>query len=291
MALGNSLLPPGDPAQPPLTCPHGTFGQFERRMAVQPGTQQLAGKLLQTCRRRGLPSQLAQSMTQHVLEPREGHLANGIQSEGVAVSRQLPVEKRQFGKQRIGFGKVGSSLRETLLRRGKAFGKNGHYLVTHEIARQGGIGIALIIDPFELRSAGIGLDFMARHVEQGAQDTQTSQSAIGRNCRRPGHTSATQQVEQQCFCLVTLMMTEQQRIGCEVGKDLITRHSCGRLKAKTAFAVDFDGPYVASHTQACAVSDAEIRPAPGIRRKAVVHVNGAQPFGQAELDQNMKEND
>ena len=121
--------------------------------------------------------------------------------------------------------------------------------------------------------------------------TTMSQSAIGRNCRRPGHTSATQQVEQQRFCLVTLMMTEQQRIGCEVGKDLITRHSCGRLKAKTAFAVDFDGPNVASHTQACAVSDAEIRPAPGIRRKAVVHMNGIEALAEAEFDEDVREDD
>ncbi len=83
------------------------------------------------------------------------------------------------------------------------------------------------------------------------------------------------------------MMTEKQRIGGEVGKDLVTRHSCGRLKAKTAFAVDFDMLHLTSHALTRAASDAEIRPAPGIRRQAVVHMNGAQPFAETEFDENM----
>ena len=51
MALGNRLLPAGDPAQHAATGNHAAFGKIERRMAVGAGSQELPRKLIEAYRR------------------------------------------------------------------------------------------------------------------------------------------------------------------------------------------------------------------------------------------------
>ena len=48
---------------------------------------------------------------------------------------------------------------------------------------------------------------------------------------------------------------------------------------------------VASDTEAPAIVGTERGPASGIRRQAVVHMHGIEPLAQAEIDENLQEDD
>ncbi|QKV56283.1 MAG: hypothetical protein HT580_02695 [Dechloromonas sp.] len=110
--------------------------------------------------------------------------------------------------------------------------------MAHVVARQGSIGIAFVVYPLELRSPGIGLDVAARHVKQRAQDAQRPQPAFRRNSCRTGDAGSAQQIEEQGFRLIALMMTKQQCFRCDAGKRLIARSTSSRFKPEAAVALD-----------------------------------------------------
>ncbi len=91
--------------------------------------------------------------------------------------------------------------------------------------------------------------------------------------------------------MVALVMPEQQRVGGDGCKGSIAGRTRRRFKAEAAVPLNVDLLDVASDTEAPAIVGTERGPASGIRREAVVHMHGLEPLAQAEIDENLQEDD
>ena len=112
-----------------------------------------------------------------------------------------------------------------------------------------------------------------------------------RNAGGPGHPGAAQKVEGQGFRLVALMMSEQEQFAGRTGKHPVTRLACRRFEPETTVAVDFDTFDEQFDAEITAIVGAESGPAIGIRRQAVMNVNGAQIPARTKNSENMQEDD
>ncbi len=101
--------------------------------------------------------------------------------------------------------------------------------------------------------------------------------------RRPAHTGATQQAEQQGLGLVVLVVTEGEPVAIRLGERGMARRARGGLEAVGVGAIDLDAEDLQGNARGRAALDAGARPRGGIRAEAVVDVGCEQTEAEARL--------
>jgi hypothetical protein len=99
--------------------------------------------------------------------------------------------------------------------------------VTQEISAEAIIRVAVVLDPGKLVLFRIRVDCPTRDVQQGSQITVPR---FGHR-RRANHTSAPQQIQEDGFGLVVLMLSQQYPIHSAVCKRFIANATRGGLQA------------------------------------------------------------
>jgi len=279
--------------QPPLGDAQTTVGQIQLRMTIGGSRQQLPGEFIEPCRRRGSPAKLAHAIAQQVLQARQGQLAQDAEYGRFARlgAGCTPVVGREFGEQFVSFGKMLCREGERSPGRRKTPAEHGQDLVPQEISRILRIGIAFIVDPAQIVIMRIGFQFGATARQQGAQQTLVAKRPFCRHPGRSGHPGSAQQIEQQGFGLIALVLRQQQDFSSTGGEGGVTGGTGSGLKTESALPIDRYTGNRQWHRQAFAVSGTEIRPGIGIGRQAVMDVNGRQAFAQAKLFQDMQQDD
>ena len=133
--------------QAALGDPHFAVRQDQFRVPVGPCCHHLPDELVETTGDGNLPAEEPQTMTQQVLDPRHGQLAQIAQPCSTSLRHPLPVELGQFIEQATGFGKMAGRQGQRGFGRREALTECDQRLMAQEIAGNGGITIAFIVDP------------------------------------------------------------------------------------------------------------------------------------------------
>ncbi|MDD5249860.1 MAG: hypothetical protein PHY45_12790 [Rhodocyclaceae bacterium] len=146
------------------------------------------------------------------------------------------IENGEIVEQHLRFAETARGARQVRRAARKARFESGQHFMAQMIARETGIGIALVVDPAQPMRAGVSLDRIASNGEK-----RTQQSAIRLlHRRRAAQAGAAQQIEQQRLGLIVAMMRKydpivrrprERRVACAPG---------GRLQAVRRIAFDLD---------------------------------------------------
>ena len=105
-----------------------------------------------------------------------------------------------------------SSVRKADLSLGKCFQQGRPDGQTQTVARVAWVGIAVVLDMAEAMLPDIGFNSGTRLIQPGPDPAQAFAPLPDRHASKPGHAGPTQRLQQQGFCLVTLMLSQQEQI-------------------------------------------------------------------------------
>ena len=111
--------------------------------------------------------------------------------------------------------------------------------MAQKIARIAHIAVAVVLNPAQLMLACISFQLAALHIQQGAQQRGRSRAGFQQRHRTgTAHPGAAQQLQQQRFGLVILLMCGEQKVRIERGKDALALVPRGRFDSGRVVARD-----------------------------------------------------
>ena len=150
--------------------------------------------------------------------------------------------------------------------------------IAQEVAIKAAIFIARIINPVQLFPVRVGDEFITRHTEERSRQPAYGKSSHGLHPSQTSRPAATQEIQQQGFSLVILVMRAEQPVA---GSDMrfqrrVTCGACCRLGAITAIrgnANDFADKFELEFLR-----ETLTMPGPGLRigLQAMIHMDCGQ---------------
>jgi len=110
----------------------------------------------------------------------------------------------------------------------------------HEVARQGLVGVALVLDPIQPACARIGDDRFARHLEERAHQQLRPEPCGRGHAARAAHACSAQQVHEHCLGLVVQLVRQRDRVGGRSPIDGMARLARRRLEPPAALRAHVD---------------------------------------------------
>ena len=182
--------------------------------------------------------------------------------------RKLVGEHRRFGLVRGAAGE-----RSGIPRKGGA--KPWCDFVPNEVALDVGVRVRLVVDPSKSPRGRVRADRRSRQCEKGAQQHRTAGHRPQRRHRgKPVRTGAAQELQQQGFRLIVGVMGECDEIDGSVGERGIPGRSRRGFEARATAPLDLRAMDGEGHAALSAFVRAKRDPGFGVRRKAMMHVQG-----------------
>lgn len=135
------------------------------------------------------------------------------------------------------------------------------------------VGITLILNPFEIVLARIGLNICPTDSQQGTQQA-TAMLAHRSDTRQ---TRAAQQIEDYGFRLVVAMVCKHQPVGIGLGKCRVTHPSGGSFQTIFRFSFNRHAHTGKRDSKPVTTGPAEVLPLIGIRADVVMYMKGREP--------------
>ena len=215
--------------------------------------------------------------------------------EAVVADGRRGIQARQVIEQ---FSSIGLQRGSTCKRgshRWKMRVQQGQHLLAECVAAKTNVQIAVVLHPIEAMCPRIGQQFDASHAQERPQLTGVPAGSALRfgHGRQPFGARATQQLQQQGFGLVVLVMRGEQPVAIERGKNMLALAPCGGFDSGRVIARDLHTMYRQFNGMACAKLRAEFRPGVGVGREAVVDMYGMKLKRKrvAQRQQQMQQHD
>jgi hypothetical protein len=147
--------------------------------------------------------------------------------------------------------------------------------VAEEVARVPAVGIALVVDPGERLRFRVRGQPRAREPEQRAQQGRASRTVRGHR-GEPVRAGAAQKLQQQRLGLIVGMVGQRHGVDVRGAQARVARRARQRLEGFAAAALQVQPMRGQRHAALRTLRCAERRPVVGVRRQAVVDVDGGQ---------------
>ena len=146
------------------------------------------------------------------------------------------------------------------------------------VTRKAVVVVRLVIDPLQLMKRCIVLQCCFRYGKQRSF-MSSGMARLRGHSRHTGRARAAQQLQQQCFCLISCVVSEHDHV-CH---DLIQRgEACvsgGGLDAQSCVLIDADAINHQWHRERCACGFTMRRPRIGVHTQAVMNMVSAERPG------------
>ena len=209
-------------------------------MTIRCRRHDLTGKFIQPHSGRHMPAEHSQTVSQQMLQTGHGQSTQHTQAQGIAIRRGQPVLAGKLIEQAGRLGKMIGRLRQLGWRSRKTLNQRRKNGMTEKIPAIASISIALILDPGKFMGIGIGQQCGTRHIEQRPQEVQGGHGAHRPHAAGTGQASTAQEVEEDGFSLIILMMRQAKLCDASRLECCITGVTCLSLQTMRGIAPDCD---------------------------------------------------